>query len=189
MKKILNALNYIDYVRIDTNKEPEIIIPFNAQLNDYIGTGSVEHFVQAVPYFIRKIYYTGDNLLIISELLKQFKRDGSTYVRPSIEVAIITTTFCNLACNNCNMLSNHKHRNSTITADAFMKFIQEYDGDKDDTMIRLTGGEPTILGKSLTGMIELLHDTGFKFITVLTNGINKFEFPSYVSIENSWVTA
>ena len=125
MKTVLNILEHID--RIDDNKEPEVILPHNSQLGYKLGSsGDVDSFVRAVPYYIRKVYYYGDEPTILSELQKQFKVDAGVFVRPSIEIAIIITSTCNLACNNCNMLSNHPHTTSTMTMDILMDFVVNY---------------------------------------------------------------
>lgn len=182
MKTILQLS---EYDRIDSNKEPEVIIPIDYALDTKVGLGTLKSFVEAVPYFIRKVYYRGTNEYILHHLRLQLKQDSIVFSRPTNEIAIILTSACNLACENCNMLSNHKSTTSTMSLDTLNDFIVEYEGDKSDTVIRITGGEPTILGDTLTVAIETLYDAGFRLITVLTNGIKPFDFPNYVSIENS----
>jgi len=174
-----------NYTHIDTTKEPEVIIPVTYTLDTKVGSGTLKDFVEAVPYFIRKVYYAGADEYVKRHLLLQLRRDGIVFSRPTHEVAIILTSACNLACANCNMLSNHTSTTSTMTLDTLSAFISDYTGDKADTVIRITGGEPTILGGMLDAALLMLHEAGFGFITVLTNGIKDYTFPSYVSIENS----
>jgi len=153
----------------------------------------VSEFVKQVPYYIREINYMGNNPDVMDLLYAQYVLLGSTmldadtgivsFVRPKYSIDLDITTKCNLACPNCNKLSNFKSTWKTVDIPYVKNFIQQNEHRGEELLVKILGGEPT-LHKDIQEIIALLVEAKFKVI-MLTNGIKEFTPCLPIGIENS----
>jgi len=119
---------------------------------------------------------------------------GPLRIRDSKHLVIDITYACNMACVNCNRLSNAKNKpKSTMTVDDIKKYIADFEANGNPMVsIALTGGEPTVHPQFLE-IIVLLTNYCIKhnmFITLFTNGGTTYEkikdkIPLKVTVVNS----
>ena len=167
--------------QIDEKKKSNITLPSSIEFTSIITV---------LPYYIKSVEYLGNNEDIIKHLNLQYEKlSTGLWQRSKTFLSFVVTTQCNLACNNCNLFSQYKGLWTKFSYEHLEDFITKYakhthKNGGDGATVKVTGGEPAVLGSKLDYILKRLGSEGFKII-LLTNGILKYKPPFEIAIEDS----
>ena len=101
--------------------------------------------------------------------IKLFDKNINIYIPNNL--SIFVTNICNAKCNFC---INSKYTNKDDKDSFYYKTLKETIDElsPEEFEITITGGEPTIKVERFVKTIKMLHDRGFHFRTISTNGLN-----------------